>query len=237
LPQLGAPFARCGYLSPMAQARQGADAEPFEDVAAEPHVTGWLHRAAPAGDGLVLTHGAGGDANQAVLVALARAFARADVTVLRCDLPYRQARRRTPPSPSGAERDRAGLGRAVRALRALVPGRVFLGGQSYGGRQATMLASSEPGLVDGLLLLSYPLHPPAQPGRPRTAHFPALRTPALFVQGSADPFGSLDEMKAALTLVPARVELLSVGGAGHDLVRAPTFDPASIVTRFLALIR
>jgi len=61
-------------------------------------------------------------------------------------------------------------------MRELVTGRVFLGGQSYGGRQASMLLASEPGLADALLLLSYPLHPPRRPAELRTAHLPSLKT-------------------------------------------------------------
>ena len=97
-------------------------------------------------------------------------------------------------------------------MRGLVQGRVFLGGHSYGGRQSTMLAAEEPGLVDGLLLLSYPLHPPGKPAQLRTAHFPALRTPAVFIHGTKDEFGSIEEMRAALELIPAHVELVPVEG-------------------------
>ena len=82
-----------------------------------------------------------------------------------------------------------------------------------------MLAAEDPALADGLLLLSYPLHPPGKPEQRRTAHFPALRAPALFVHGSRDPFGSHDEMCAALALIPAATELLTIEGAGHDLGR------------------
>ncbi len=79
-------------------------------------------------------------------------------------------------------------------MRKMVGGPVILGGHSYGGRQSTMLAAEEPGLVEALLLLSYPLHPPGKPAQPRTAHFPALRTPALFVHGTKDPFGTIEEL-------------------------------------------
>jgi hypothetical protein len=80
-----------------------------------------------------------------------------------------------------------------------------------------MIAAERPGLADGLLLLSYPLHPPKKPDQPRTVFFPAWRTPALFVHGTRDPFGSLEELRAAIALIPARVDLLAVEGAGHDL--------------------
>src|SRR5258708_7806380 len=111
-------------------------------------------------------------------------------------------------------------GRAARPRRTAPPPRgIILGGHSYGGRQATMLAADEPGIADALLLFSYPLHPPAKPEQLRTQHFPRLRTPAVFVHGTTDGFGSIDEMTAALALIPAPTELLPIAGAGHDLKR------------------
>ena len=95
--------------------------------------------------------------------------------------------------------------------------RIFLGGHSYGGRQSSMLCAEEPGLVSGLLLLSYPLHPPRKPEQQRTQHLPDLRTPTLFVHGTRDPFGSIDELQRAMKMIPAKTKLLPVEGAGHDL--------------------
>ena len=175
----------------------------------------------PSGDGLVLTHGAGGSARAPLLVALGEAFAARGLTVLRYDLPFRQASRTAPPRPAGAARDREGLRQAVALMRSRLGGRVFLGGQSYGGRQASMLAAGEPGLVDGLLLLSYPLHPPGRPAELRTAHLPKLTAPTLFAHGSRDPFGTLEEIETARPLIAAPTSLLGVTGAGHDLFRAP----------------
>ena len=198
------------------------DAAPFTDDSAPP-VRGFLHRpAAPCGNALVLAHGAGSNCEAPLLVALAGVFVDTGFTVLRCDLPYRQKRAHGPPSHGDAAKDREGLRNAVNALRGIEPkhssARIFLGGHSYGGRQATMLAAEDPGVVSGLLLLSYPLHPPRQPSQQRTAHFPSLRTPALFVQGTRDPFGSVEEMRLALQLIPARTSLLALDGAGHDLL-------------------
>lgn len=150
---------------------------------------------------------------------MAGALAAAGVTVLRCDLPFRQARPAGPPPPGSAARDRRGLRDAVLALRRLVPGRVRLGGHSYGGRQATLLAAEEPAVAAGLLCLAYPLHPPGRPAAPRTEHFPRLTVPALFVHGTRDPFGSPEELRAALALIPAATGLVLAEGAGHDLGR------------------
>jgi len=195
-----------------------SNAEAFTDLTADPPVRGFLDRPRkPSGDGLVLTHGAGSNCQSPLLTALSEVFREAGFTVLRCDLPYRQARSFGPPGPGDAKRDRAGLKNAASALKTMVSGRLFAGGHSYGGRQASMLCADEPDLARGLLLLSYPLHPPGKPEQLRTQHFFHLQTPALFVEGTRDPFGSLQEIEQALKLIPAKTKLLAVEGTGHDL--------------------
>ena len=210
----------------------------FTDVAVDPPIRGFLHSPeTPNGDALVLTHGAGGNAQAPLLRALADTFASAGYTVLRCNLPYRQARSFGPPGPGDAARDRAGLKNATAAMKTILGApplpdvvgsgdfsgrsndkpRIFLGGHSYGGRQSSMLCAEEPDLVAGLLLLSYPLHPPRKPEQQRTQHLPDLRTPTLFVQGTRDPFGSIEEIQRAIKMIPAKTKLLTVEGAGHDL--------------------
>src|ERR1700678_2179645 len=206
-----------------------------DDTAKETPVRGFLHRPAEAGgDFLDLTHGAGANCTAPVLVAIADAFCASGLTVLRCDLPFRQMRPSGPPPRGSAERDQQGLAAAVASVRKQASGRVFLGGHSYGGRQSSMLAADHPGLVDALLLLSYPLHPPQRPLELRTAHFPHLQTRALFVHGIRDRFGSIEEMRAALNLVPVRTELLPVDGAGHELITQRTRDQVSgmVVEKF-----
>ncbi|MGA1981742.1 MAG: alpha/beta family hydrolase [Acidobacteriaceae bacterium] len=201
----------------------------------QPPVRGFLHLPAhPSGDALVLTHGAGANCNAPLLVAMAGAFCDSGFAVLRCDLPFRQARPHGPPPPGSAARDQQGLEAAIASMRKQTSGCVFLGGHSYGGRQASMLAAAEPGVVDRLLLLSYPLHPPRRPEELRTTHFPRLQTSALFVHGARDGFGSIDELAAALSLIPAPTELLSVPGAGHELLTKQNRDdlPMKIVEAF-----
>jgi len=169
---------------------------------------------------LLLTHGAGSNRNAPLLVALANAFIEHGVDVLRYDLAFRQERPKGPPRPGDAARDREGLREEILKIREEHhPKEVWLGGQSYGGRQSSMLAAEAPGLADRLLLLSYPLHAPGKPAQLRTAHFPKLNTPVLFVHGSRDPFGSLEEMRTAIQLIPAPVTLIEAEGAGHDLGR------------------
>lgn len=198
----------------------------FTDEAVDPQVRGYLHTPeTPNRDALVLTHGAGSNAQAPLLIALAETFSSAGFTVLRCDLPYRQSRSFGPPGPGDAARDRAGLKNALADIRKISSGRLFLGGHSYGGRQSSMFCAEvskqapgeTAGLVTALLLLSYPLHPPRKPEQQRTQHLPDLRTPALFVHGTRDPFGSIAEMEQAIKMIPAKTKLVTVEGAGHDL--------------------
>jgi uncharacterized protein len=228
----------------------------FSDVASDPPVRGFLHEPAePNGGAILLTHGAGANCQSKLLVELADAFAASAFTVLRFDLPFRIERRFGPPRPGNAARDREGLRRAVAVMKekqrqnaggakkGKEPRAIFLGGHSYGGRQATMLAAQESSsgslLVDALLLLSYPLHPPSKPEQLRTSHLPKLNTPAFFVHGTRDPFGTTEEMNAALKLIPARHALFEVESAGHDLLGKKTASelPARVVSEFQSFVR
>jgi len=208
-------------------------AEPFLDESSDPRVRGFLHRPqSPSGDGIVLTHGAGANCQSPLLVAVAEALAESGLLVLRCDLPFRQLRAHGPPGAGSGVRDREGLRQAVAALRKIVPGRVFLGGHSYGGRQASMLAAEDSAVATALLLLSYPLHPPRRPTQLRTAHFPQLQVPSLFVAGTRDDFASAEEITRALELIPARTRLLVIEGAGHSLAgRRELAEVAAGITR------
>ena len=196
-------------------------------------VRGFLHRPKIGnGSGLVLTHGAGSDCNGPLLMTVANAFSAAGLFVLRCDLAFRQQRSKGPPFPSAAAPDRESLRKALGVLRPMISGALFLGGHSYGGRQASMLAAEEPEIAAALLLLAYPLHPPNKPAQVRTVHFSEIRTRSVFVSGATDPFGSPAELQTALSLIPAHADLLIIEGAGHDLKRG-RFDLAPMLAAVL----
>lgn len=193
-------------------------AKRFEERGGGSAVVGWMHEPEQRnGDAIALTHGAGANCESKLLVAMAHAFEDAGFVVLRFDLPFRQERLHGPPRFGSAERDRGRIRRAIEVMKEKVRGRVFVGGHSYGGRQASMLIAEEPELAEGLLLLSYPLHPPRKPEELRTAHFPKLERAAFFVHGTRDPFASTAEMREAMELIRAPHELMEVEGAGHDL--------------------
>ncbi|MBI3207789.1 MAG: alpha/beta fold hydrolase [Candidatus Solibacter usitatus] len=184
-------------------------------------VRGVLHEPSAAnGQAIVLAHGAGSNCNAPLLITACRFFAEAGYHCLRIDLPFRQDRPSGPPSPATGAKDRSGLREACALVRGMGLERVILGGHSYGGRQATMLAAEDASVAGQLLLFSYPLHPPDKPLQLRTAHWPNIQTPCLFVHGNRDPFGSLEEMRRELPLIPACTRLMEVAGA-HDMRRPP----------------
>jgi predicted alpha/beta-hydrolase family hydrolase len=184
-------------------------------------VVGWLHEpSSPARAAVALTHGAGAGSDAPFLVAAAEALAESGFAVLRYDLPFRQTGTGAL-NASQQVRDRDGIRRAAKELRGLFPGKpLVLAGHSYGGRQSSVVAAEDPSAADALMLLSYPLHPPRAPEKMRTDHFPALRTPALFVHGTRDPFGTIQEMQTALVLIPAPTLLKPLEKGAHNLPMA-----------------
>ncbi len=144
------------------------------------------------GPAIVLAHGAGAPMDSTFMNIVARGLAAGGARVARFELPYMRRRRET-----GERRapDREPVLREawLAAIAALGGGgRLVVGGKSMGGRIASMVAD-EAG-VRGLVCLGYPFHPPGRPERLRTAHLRDLRTPALIVQGTRDPFGTPDDV-------------------------------------------
>lgn len=203
--------------------------ESFQDLTLEPTVKGYLARPARfAGAGLVLTHGAGGNARSSLLASMAERFSASGYMVLSANLPFRQLRPFGPPRPSDALSSQRGLKSALQSLKKLGGERLFLGGQSYGGRQASMLCAEER-VAEGLLLFSYPLHAPNRPASLRIEHWPRIQVPVLFVQGTRDPFATLEEIEEARRLITTETALLRVDGAGHDLGFKGKQVPAGVV--------
>jgi predicted alpha/beta-hydrolase family hydrolase len=160
---------------------------------------------------LILGHGAGGDLNDPLLRAVASALVASGIEVVRFNFPYRELGRKAPGAQSQSEdcyRDVAATSR-----REGLP--LYLGGKSYGGRIAThVVADGTP--TDGLVLLSYPLHPPGKPERIRDAHLASIDAPMLFVQGTKDPFATPALLDATIARLP-RAELHRIDGGDHSL--------------------
>lgn len=165
---------------------------------------------------VVLTHGAGGSRESALLKKICEEWARRGWLAVRYNLPYRRRRPKGPPSGSAAT-DQAGVVEAVELVRTMAKGPVIAGGHSYGGRMTSVAVADQSAHVDALTLFSYPLHPPGKPEKPRTEHLSRIEVPTVFTHGTSDPFGSIDELTAAAGLIPASTEVVEITGARHDL--------------------
>ena len=182
--------------------------------------------------GLLLAPGASATREQPALVALDEAVTALGVAVARMDFPYTRAGRRAPHRPPvqlEAVREAAA---ELAEGATLDPADLFLGGRSMGGRIASMAVAD--GLpARGLVLVSYPLHPPGKPDRLRTEHFPLLGVPCLFVSGTRDTFGTPSELEAATSAIPGPVTHVWIEGGDHGLRRKDA-AVAEAVTGWLA---
>lgn len=168
-------------------------------------------RVSPVG-GVLLAHGAGGGADHPTLVALEEQL---DRPVRRMEFPYRRAGRRAPDRMPRLVESITSEAITFAAELGTTPQDLVLGGRSMGGRACSM-AVAEGLPAAGLVLLSYPLHPPGRPDRLRVEHFGAIECPVLVVQGDKDPFGRPDELDAHLGAITGPVEVVWLTGAGHD---------------------
>lgn len=184
---------------------------------------------------VVLTHGAGGSRESALLKKICDEWARRGWLAVRYNLPYRRRRPKGPPSGSAAT-DQAGVIEAIELVATLANGPVIAGGHSYGGRMTSMVVAEGATRVDALTLFSYPLHPPGKPEKPRTEHLPRIEAPTVFTHGTSDPFGSIDELRAAAALIPVSTEVVEITGARHDLGSKTLDVPVLAVDAALRLL-
>jgi uncharacterized protein len=169
---------------------------------------------------LVLAHGAGADQRHRWMVDMARRLAGRGVDVVTFNFLYTELRKRTPDRAPLLEQTWRDVLEAV--VQRLKPrARLAVGGKSMGGRIASMVLAAQPDMpawkkVDGLVLLGYPLHPPGQPHRPRTAHLPDIRVPILVVQGTRDTFGTRAEIEPVFSTLKTTVAREFIDDGDHS---------------------
>lgn len=202
-----------------------------------PHVDAIVDLPANAWASLVLLHGAGGSATHPWMEGAARGLADEGVAVLRASFANAQAGKRQPePARSAIATWHAVMDAAV----GLLPHAPWAGGKSFGGRMAAA-AVAEGMPAAGLLYLGYPLHAPGKPERVRDEHLRDIALPQRFLQGTNDPFQSVDALDRLVAELPdARVDWVASGDhsflvAGGD--RDPERVAAALAPRIAALLR
>jgi predicted alpha/beta-hydrolase family hydrolase len=173
---------------------------------------GYRADAAPV---LVLAHGAGNDMHNPLLSYVHERTAAAGLPCVKFNFPYKEQGRKAPDRPALLQACWRAVADAVRADPELAPSRLFLGGKSMGGRMASLVAASGYPCA-GLVFLGYPLHPAGKPHSLRTDHWPRIRCPMLFIQGTRDRLCDLQRLRAALDGLEARATLHVVEGADHS---------------------
>ncbi|MGZ4672745.1 MAG: alpha/beta hydrolase family protein [Ilumatobacteraceae bacterium] len=178
---------------------------------------------------LLLFPGAGSSSTHSSLLAIEKAVAPMPVT--RADFPYRKAGRKAPdrtPVLLQAVRDEAAP---------LLAGGLVLGGRSMGGRMCSMVVADvdDPLPAVGLVLISYPLHPPGKPDSLRVEHLPRLTVPCLFIHGTRDAFGTPEQLLQWTATIPGKVTHHWIEGRAHDLKGCDAVIAATVATWISAL--
>lgn len=189
-------------------------------------VSGAYARPADAFATLVLAPGAGAGFDHPFLVGFTRAMNREGVATLRFNFPYREAGRRVPDrAPTAIAAWRAAMDVAIARSHGEP---VWAGGKSFGGRMASMaVAAGMP--AAGLVFLGYPLHPPGKPEAMRDAHLYGLDLPMLFLQGTHDPFATVDELEQVVERIGAPATLQWLADANHSFeIRGAKRTPAEV---------
>jgi hypothetical protein len=198
----------------MARTNPAADGETRFEVEVPGGTTTavWTAGAGATGNLAIHAHGAGSHLGHRLVVAQATAIGAAGFDVVRFDFPYRAAGRGRPDRmPVLMEAYRA-VADAVRER--FGPARLVIGGQSMGGRTASLLAA-EGFACDGLLLLAYPLHPPGRPGKARDEHLPRIGVPTLCLNGTRDKLCERELMERVLERTRPAFRMHWIEGADH----------------------
>lgn len=167
--------------------------------------------------GLVLFPGAGSGRDQSTLLAIEHALL--PLPTFRLDFPFRRAGRKIPDRTTVLVQCVVDEVRTVADQLKCSTTDLVIGGRSMGGRMCTLAITDEQIVlsVHGVICVSYPLHPPRKPNQLRTEHLPRIRVPSLFVSGTRDEFGSIDELMTELAVIPISPTIEFIEGGRHDL--------------------
>ena len=185
---------------------------------------------------IVLAHGAGNDLRSAFLETFATSLSARGLAVVRFNFPYKELTGQRPPDKMEVLVETFREVVAASASRTgAPPGPLFVGGKSLGARVASVAVARDLVRPTGLVFLGYPLHAPGKPEEPRSAHLPDVCAPMLFVQGTRDPFGTLDEIQAVRHAMKLPGAAFQVEGGDHSYAlpkaqssrQAAVFDDAT----------
>lgn len=171
------------------------------------------------GDAVILAHGAGNDMHHPFMTTYHEGLANAGFLSIKFNFPYKELGKKAPDRPALLLQTWVAVAQTLKDHPTLRPLRLFLGGKSMGGRIAS-IAVAEGLPCNGLIFLGYPLHPPKQPEKARIDHWPNIRCPSLFIEGTRDSLCDLDLLRSALPKLRGPSTLITVEGGDHSF-KAP----------------
>src|SRR5215813_5506522 len=184
-------------------------------------VTGNLYKSASrdrAGITLILGHGAGAGQMSSFMISFSNELASRGMDIVTFNFLYSEQGRGAPDRNDKLEACYRAVIDTVRQHSKLKDNKLAIGGKSMGGRIASQVAASgEVEDIAGLVFLGYPLHPPGNPEKLRSAHLPNIKSPMLFIQGSRDTFGTEAELRPIVKKLRGRATLYVVAGGDHSL--------------------
>lgn len=165
--------------------------------------------------GVILAHGAGNDMHHPFLSQIHLSLAEAGLLSVKFNFPYTEQGRKAPDRAALLELTWRMIIQTVRSDTELAPQRLYIGGKSMGGGMASrVVAQGE--AADGLVFLGYPLHPAGQPAKLRVEHWPNIRCPVLFIQGTRDALCQIDALKSELAHLTSPITLHEIPGGDHS---------------------
>lgn len=162
---------------------------------------------------IVLGHGAGADQLSGFMRMVSDGLAARGFDAMTFNFLYKEKGKSVPDPKARLESCYRAVIDGALNHKKLKGNKLVIGGKSMGGRIASQVAAAEGERVAGLVFLGYPLHPPGRPDKMRDEHLKEIKAPMLFCQGSRDPFGTEDEIKAIIKKhrLPATLYVIESG--------------------------
>jgi len=204
-------------------------------------VTAMLYPAAKknrAGVTIILGHGAGADQMSGFMRMAAEGLAARGLDALTFNFLYKEQKRGAPDPKAKLESCYRAVIEAARQQKKLKDNKLVIGGKSMGGRIASQVAAEDSDGISGLAYLGYPLHPPGRLDKMRDEHLPQIKAPMLFIQGSRDPFGSEEEIRAIIKKHRLDATLYAIEGGDHSfkVPRSAGLSQQQVYERFMDCI-
>jgi predicted alpha/beta-hydrolase family hydrolase len=219
-----------GKIAPLKLAVGGATT-----VSARVGIPEWWpsgHRA-----GVVLAHDVGADMDQPLLAALQESLVASGFLTIRFNFPFVENKRKRPDPAPILERTYRTAMAALSRDPEEAPAQIILAGFGLGARVAADVIAGGT-KADGLVSISYPLHPSGKPSKLQADALYRIICPILFVQGSRDQRCRIDRLAGLQRQIGAPTKILQVEDADQNLalIKRSTRTPDEVREQLLGSV-